>query len=322
MYDWPWKIETDPDTYDNSIIWPKISIITPSFNQGSFIEETIRSVLGQNYPNYEYFIVDGGSTDNTIEIIKKYDSFINKWVSEKDDGQSDALNKAFDWCTGDLLCYINSDDFFLKDAFFKIGELYKNLDIKEISILSGNTISVNQNSIRNKDQKKSYLPFQSPLDLTLKDHSSWYLPQPSLFFIRDKILETGFFVKKQLHFQMDRELIYRLLKRGKLVIVDEDIATFRTHKGSKTTGGNSILQSFLETPKAFSDFFNGNQQEDKLRKKVMYSRVAAGYYFSSRRQKNAFVSLTYLLKALMYNPRYFIKRSFWITIMKAVLKID
>ena len=113
---WPWNEETDPSVYDSSIQWPRITIVTPTYNQGQFIEETIRSILLQNYPNLEYIIMDGGSTDDTVEIIKKYEPWISYWVSEKDKGQSDAINKGSARATGEIFNWINSDDCLTKGA--------------------------------------------------------------------------------------------------------------------------------------------------------------------------------------------------------------
>ena len=97
---------------------PLVSIITPSYNQGRFIRQTIESVLNQKYPNIEYIIVDGGSSDNTLEIIKEYEGKI-KWISEKDNGQSDAINKGFSMANGEIIAWLNSDDIYLEDAIQK-----------------------------------------------------------------------------------------------------------------------------------------------------------------------------------------------------------
>ena len=119
---WPWTEETDPAIYDTNIDWPKISIVTPSYNQGQFIEETLRSILLQNYPNIEYIIMDGGSTDETVAILKKYAPWITHWVSEQDRGQTHAINKGFKKVTGPITNWINSDDVFLPNAFFSVAQ--------------------------------------------------------------------------------------------------------------------------------------------------------------------------------------------------------
>ena len=106
--------------------WPKISIVTPSFNQGQYIEETIISVLSQNYPNLEYIIIDGGSTDNTIGIIKKYESRITYWVSKLVRCQSHAINKGLNKCTGNIFNWLNSDDWYMPGVLFKATNAFIN----------------------------------------------------------------------------------------------------------------------------------------------------------------------------------------------------
>jgi len=107
-----------------AIRWPKISIVTPSYNQGQFLEETILSVLNQDYQNLEYIIIDGGSTDNSVEIIEKYVNKLTYWVSEPDKGQSDAINKGFSKASGEILAWINSDDIYYPDVLREIGQYF------------------------------------------------------------------------------------------------------------------------------------------------------------------------------------------------------
>src|SRR5436190_573079 len=107
---------------------PKLSIVTPSLNQGAFIERTIRSVLDQGYPNLEYVIVDGGSTDETVEIIRRYEDQLAWWVSEPDQGQTDAINKGIERTSGEIVAYINSDDYYLPGAFERAVEAFEGTD--------------------------------------------------------------------------------------------------------------------------------------------------------------------------------------------------
>ena len=107
---------------------PKLSIIIPNYNYGNYIEETILSVINQNYPNTELIIIDGGSTDDSIEIIKKYNKHINYWISEKDNGQADAINRGLKVATGDYVAFMNSDDTYLDNAFVNIFNNKKSVD--------------------------------------------------------------------------------------------------------------------------------------------------------------------------------------------------
>jgi hypothetical protein len=131
---WPWTIETHHRAEIDKN-YPKISIITPSYDQGAFIEETIRSVLLQGYPNLEFIIMDGGSADGSVEIIKKYQDWLAFWVSEKDSGQTDAINKGLSRASGQYLNWLNSDDLLLPGALLAIAEISK-LE-NDIDIITG-----------------------------------------------------------------------------------------------------------------------------------------------------------------------------------------
>ncbi len=123
---WPWTEESPQhsNTAPGIEPWPRISIVTPSYNQGKFIEETIRSVLLQGYPNLEYFVIDGGSTDNSIEIIRKYEKWLTYWVSEPDRGQAHAVNKGLERATSEIAAYLNSDDVYLRGCLSHVGGAY------------------------------------------------------------------------------------------------------------------------------------------------------------------------------------------------------
>ena len=123
---WPWDEATEalPANGPDGKPWPKISIITPSYNQAQYIEETIRSVLLQGYPDFEYFIIDGGSNDGTVDIIRKYEPWLSGWVSEKDSGQSEAINKGFSRCDGEIFTWMCSDDVVTKGAFKTVASLF------------------------------------------------------------------------------------------------------------------------------------------------------------------------------------------------------
>ena len=146
---WPWSEQSKqlPKTMKNGKLWPKISIVTPSFNQVQFIEETIRSVILQNYPNLEYIIIDGGSTDGSVEIIKKYEKYLTYWVSEPDSGQSEAINKGWKIATGDIIAWLNSDDMYMPYALSTIASMYAANPDKIIFQGSCNNIDIEGNHL-------------------------------------------------------------------------------------------------------------------------------------------------------------------------------
>ncbi|MDO8303698.1 MAG: glycosyltransferase, partial [Sedimentisphaerales bacterium] len=118
---WPWTVESPAPALSQITNCPRICIVTPSFNQGEFLEETIRSVLLQGYLNLEYIIMDGGSTDNSVEIIKKYSPWLAYWTSQKDNGQADAIYRGFEKASAEYIGWVNSDDMLLPDALFNFG---------------------------------------------------------------------------------------------------------------------------------------------------------------------------------------------------------
>lgn len=207
--------------------WPKISIITPTFNQGQYIEQTILSVLNQNYPNLEYIIIDGGSTDNTVDIIKKHENKISYWVSEKDKGQSDAINKGLKIATGDIINWLNSDDYYEPNILLKIAETFAST---KASCIYGKTRLFDETS-PSKGTHKTFVG-ESLIETLCKP----IIDQPSTFFSKEALMVMGELSLK-LHYVMDKEwwikyLFYFQLKS--ISYVDEFFVNFRFHEDSKT----------------------------------------------------------------------------------------
>ena len=211
--------------------YPSFSIITPSFNQGKFIERTIKSVVGQNFPDVQYIMVDGGSKDGTADIIKKYSEKISVWISEPDKGQADAVNKGLKFATGDIIGWINSDDTYLEGALEKVAEVFsKN---KEVEAVYGDFYYIDENDLIIR--KRSVLPYID-YDLLLAHN---YIGQPALFFSRKSIERIGP-LDENLHYLLDWDLVMRLTKNCKCYHLNNYLATARIHKSTKTAEfGNS-----------------------------------------------------------------------------------
>lgn len=224
-------------------MYPKISIVTPSFNQGQFLERTIQSVINQGYPNLEYIIIDGGSQDDSIEIIKKYEAFLSFWVSEKDSGQSEALNKGFKKATGEIFAYINSDDIYLPGTLHYVSNAF--LQDNQIDVIYGHALMIDEN-----DRDKGYciaLPFK------LKEHLNgiFAVPQPSAFWKKEVLIEVGYFNEKN-DTCMDGEFFASALYKGfNFVRCKKLLSSFRIHADSKT--GKT---SYNHKKKYYSDELN------------------------------------------------------------------
>lgn len=218
----------------------RISIITPSYNQARYIERTIQSVLDQDYKDIEYIIMDGGSTDDTVEILKKYSNHII-WKSEKDKGQSDAINKGLKMATGDIVAYLNSDDTYEPGTISKVVYFFKNNpDAKWVSGKC-KIIDKDGKKIRNliTIYKNFWLRFLSYFWLLALNPIS----QPATFWKRELHNEIGYFSQDR-HLAMDYDLWLRIGKKYKFNYLPHYLANFRWHMQSK--GGKIYKEQFKE----------------------------------------------------------------------------
>jgi len=209
---------------------PKISVITPSYNQGQYIEQTIKSVLSQNYPYLEYIVIDGGSTDRTLSILKKYKNKLS-WTSEKDRGQSDALNKGLKKVTGEIICYLNSDDYFEKNTLNKVGTFFQ--EHPQAYWLTGKCYIVDE---KGREIRKlitlykifllKYFNYKTVLFIIQ------FISQPATFWRSSASKKIGGF-DINLQYSMDYDYWLRLIQNYKLFFLDDYLASYRIHGHSK-----------------------------------------------------------------------------------------
>ncbi len=222
---WPWTQSSSAllDTPPNGNAWPRISVVTPSFNQGQFLEETIRSVLLQNYPNLEYIIIDGGSSDESIEIIKKYEPWLSYWVSERDRGQSHAINKGLEQCSGEIFNWINSDDLLLPDALSQVARAFEGHDAVGGGVINfgrgEDDLTINHNLT-------SANLIRNGADVVFHQPGLWLRPQ---------LMNQCGGIDERFHFTFDWDLVIRYLSLfPNVAYIQAPLARFRLHDDSKT----------------------------------------------------------------------------------------
>lgn len=224
--------------------YPKISIVTPNYNGAKYLEETILSVLDQNYPNLEYIIIDGGSTDNSISIIKKYEDQLAFWMSEPDNGMYHAIQKGFDRSTGEIMAWINSDDMYHRNAFFTVAEIFSSftqvnwlLGAASIFDIKGRTINIEQSRIFSK------------FDFLNQDYG--WIQQESIFWRRTLWERAGESLNINLKYAGDFELWLKFIKSENLYVTNALLGGFRW-QGKNQLSVENKDEYFNEVKKIYS----------------------------------------------------------------------
>jgi GT2 family glycosyltransferase len=241
---WPWEPASSASWGVQPEIAPRISVITPSYNQGQYLEQTVRSVLLQDYPNLEYIVIDGGSTDESVEILKHYGSQIRYWVSEPDGGQSMAINKGLRQCTGDIIAYLNSDDYYLPGALHAVARAF--MQQPGIDLVYGRCDIVGEQNEKKGDQFGSVASFQDILDLWGVWWTKGQMVQPEVFWTRRIMDRIGLF-HEHLTYAMDYDYWLRILRAGSRVLrLDYPLAAFRLHGAQKSRASEKAAAELLQ----------------------------------------------------------------------------
>jgi glycosyltransferase involved in cell wall biosynthesis len=303
---WPWKIESGNilDIPADGRTWPRVTIITPSFNQARFLEATIRSVLLQRYPNLEFMVIDGGSTDGSQEIIRRYADHLAYWVSEKDRGQSHAINKGLARAQGTILGWINSDDVLKPGTISRIVDTFnQNIDIDVV-----------YGRLERIDSLGKLVPTPLlPKDKVDFDKNTALLEcvvnQPGCFW-RKRIMDKVGLLNESLHYGIDYEYWTRmLLAGGKFKRLDYVIAEFRLSDSSKTISQTSqmaiecisIVNNFIFQP-GIAQLLN--HDAISLRRQANKGRGDFGLqaFYGCVKDKKWFESVRWLIRAHRYYP--------------------
>jgi glycosyltransferase involved in cell wall biosynthesis len=250
---------------------PRISIVTPSYNQARYLPETIESILNQGYPDLEYVIVDGGSTDGSVEIIKRYERYLAHWVSERDSGQSEAINKGLAKCTGELFNWINSDDVLFPGSLHAIGEAFMRNPRADL-IVGANARGDSQGRV---------IRVSSPPTRVAMSPRNWimHISQQSAFVRMDTLRRLGG-VREDLHYIMDTELYHRVFTSGgRYVRVNALVGMIREHDDAK--GSAQKHRWVPERQRVFQECRTRPRLVKVARAKTRLCRVFDGSYLRS-----------------------------------------
>lgn len=209
---------------------PLVSVVTPSYNQAAFLEETMRSVLEQDYPAIEYIVIDGGSTDGSVEIIRRYADRLAYWVSEPDRGQADAINKGWARCTGEIIAFLNSDDYYLPGAIRTVVRAFQ--ENPDAGMVCGQARWITDTGVP-VQTSRFYIDAEQEGWALLDLENQTSVPQPAAFVRRSAVEKVGM-LDPSFHFSLDGEFFIRILGNFRAITIPELIATMRLQEASKS----------------------------------------------------------------------------------------
>jgi glycosyltransferase involved in cell wall biosynthesis len=286
---------------------PTFSIIIPSYNQGLYIEQALRSVFEQDYPGIELIVMDGGSQDGSVELLKKYSSQFSYWESLPDRGQAHAINKGFARATGEIITFLSSDDYYLLGAFFDVVARYK--QNPNAGAIIGAFSFLDAGCSQPNDPILPFIKGSTPVDLTLGPPGKYRLHQVSTFYTRSALDVVGRYVREDLRYVMDRELLYRVCRRYPIHLSQKTYGVFRRHPESKSVA--EILPFAREFADLYLSALSGDPVQDRMRKNMAAYRLSRGYVKYANAVRRFPDSLIYLARAGLTHPSLFLSMSYW-----------
>jgi len=234
---WPWTEESPPlpNTMPSGHPWPRVSIVTPSYNQGQFVEETIRSVLLQGYPNLEYIIIDGGSTDGSVDIIRKYEPWLAYWMSEPDRGQAQAVNKGWHRATGEVLAWLNSDDVYMPGAISQVVKAFQDHP-DAIAVVGSCAMTDAERNVTGYKRAGKHGLDLNPVRILVGGSAP---AQPAIFIASHVPTAIGD-LNESLYYTLDWEYWLRMgmhYSQDRIVLLESVLAEWRAGEGTKTSLG-------------------------------------------------------------------------------------
>lgn len=264
-------------------VFPKITIVTPSYNQAPYLESTLQSVINQKYPNLEYIVMDGGSTDGSIEIIKKYASHLTYWESHLDEGQADAIYRGFERSTGEILGYVNSDDLLLPEALITVSNWFV-ANSEEEWVVGGGVVIGPKGELKRDFLGNPICNFGDRVTFKQLLFYGCVFNQPSVFWRRKAFFESGGF-DRRLRFSFDYDLFLGLARRRTSGNIHKIIAAFRVHPESKTT---TLHELKLEEDKLLYNKY-GRGHYSRLLQSMIRLWFKERHYLASRYVKTLFM---------------------------------
>jgi glycosyltransferase involved in cell wall biosynthesis len=311
---WPWENRINIINNSNTNELSKVTIVTPSYNQGEFLEETIRSVLLQDYPNLEYIVIDGGSIDSSVEIIQKYSPWLSFWVSEPDLGQADAINKGFKKSSGEFLGWLNSDDYLYPTAISQVVKAFK--EDKFAEMIYGDV----EKGWNNKAVKTKLYGRQIEFKEMLKTIQV-PIPQQGCLWKKSVIERIGTLDTKW-QVALDREFFTRAAEKCQLRYLSTTLGFFRYHEDSK-----SISLSYLwlnELPIMYQEFFQRADLDKRLME--LKSETMGMVYMTcssiALRSGRKYKAIYYFFKAIKSDYIVLLRKNFIKKLLIRIIRVN